>query len=95
MSGIENNINNINPSDSIADKKLSAADALLVMDSRCEASNEKTREEFLYSKFCENLFKKPEKLRWEDEEKYNIRKSNIEKNEQDCINIFDQCLINS
>jgi hypothetical protein len=55
-------LNKINPLENIADSKLSPADALLVMDSRCEANNEKTREEFLYSKFCENLFKKPERL---------------------------------
>jgi hypothetical protein len=47
----------------------------------------------LYSKFCENLFKKPERLIWEDNEKYIIRINNIEKNKQDCINIFDQCLL--
>jgi hypothetical protein len=77
-------------SDLIKSCDVNIEEGLSILDSRSEKVVENREEFYKYSQFCENIFTISEE---KSKDSDYIKK--IEKNNKDCVNIFDQCLMNS
>ena len=85
---IENKQENVDTNINICDVDVNKW--LSIIESRADKSIEKREEFYKYTQFCENIFNISEEKK--DDKNY-VEK--IEDNNKACINIFDQCLINS
>lgn len=85
---IENKQESIN--DSIKTNEVDITTGLSILESRCDKWLENKEEYFKYTEFCENVFNVSDENK--DNKDYITK---IDNNNRDCINIFDQCLINT